>query len=64
MTNPVKIIEELLSVDLWHDAIMEVDSSPLNLSVTCSDVRIMGLQDSPIESAVELRRATVDVVIC
>jgi len=63
MINSAKIIEELVSVDAWHDAIVEGGSNPLHLSVTFSDARIMGSQDSPIEFAVELRRATVEVIL-
>ena len=59
MINSAKIIEELVSVDAWHDTIVEGASNPLHLSVTFSDARIMGSDDSPIAFAVELRRATV-----
>ena len=63
MINSAKIIEELVSVDAWHDTIVEGASNPLHLSVTFSDARIMGSDDSPIEFAVELRRATVEVIL-
>ena len=63
MINSAKIIEELVSIDAWHDTIVEGISNPLHLSVTFSDARIMGSDDSPIEFAVELHRATVEVIL-
>ena len=63
MINSAKIIEEIVSVDAWHDTIVEGASNPLRLSVTFSDARIMGSDDSPIEFAVELCRATVEVIL-
>ena len=63
MINSAKIIEELVSVDTWHDLITAGGSNPLHLSVSFTDARFAGTDEHPIEFAVELKRANIAVVL-
>ena len=63
MINSAKIIEELVSVDAWHDLITAGGSNPLHLSVSFTDARFAGTDEHPIEFAVELKRANIAVVL-
>lgn len=63
MSNKARIIEELVSLEAWHEPLEYDCAKPMHVAVSFSDARYAGGPNMPVEFTLKLKRAKI-VVIC
>jgi len=63
MSNRARIIDDLISLEAWHEPLEYDCAKPMFVALSFSDARYSGGSDMPVEFTVKLKRARL-VVVC